>query len=269
MTGGKYSPIEELLQRADGSTVKLSFNEIASLTGGLPASAHLHRAWWANEHGGRHVQSASWLDAGFRVSDVQLGHEVTFERLGGPRTGAPTAVQSGDPRRAWPWEGAVQAFLVAHLEATGWSVVRQADAARRTHGPDIDARRLGHMLLVEVKGYPSTAYADPRRSSEQKPTRPKLQARHWFAQALLKAIELHDRTSGVEAAIALPDDFDGVYEALVQSCERTLTSTGVGVYFIEADGAVSARIPHSSWSSLSAASDDSGATQPFDPVTRS
>jgi hypothetical protein len=45
--------------------VTLSFNEIGDLIGppGLPRSAYVHRAWWANERSGSHSHARSWLDA--------------------------------------------------------------------------------------------------------------------------------------------------------------------------------------------------------------
>ena len=68
----------------------------------------------------------------------------------------PAAGIAAPSDESWPWEGAVQRALVAYLEASGWAVVAQADTATRGHRPDIDARRRAHLLLVEVKGYPST-----------------------------------------------------------------------------------------------------------------
>lgn len=57
----------------------MSFDEIADLVGGLPNSAYRYRAWWANEHDGRHVQAKAWRGAGYVVDSVDLdGRAVTF-----------------------------------------------------------------------------------------------------------------------------------------------------------------------------------------------
>ena len=154
----------------------------------------------------------------------------------------------------WFWEGNVQHRLVEHLEATGWGVVHQADTGRREHGPDIDARQLGRPLLVEVKGYPSAQYRDPRRAHERKRTNPRLQARHWFAEAFLKVVMLTDQADGWETAIGLPEN--DLYEQLVTDCERSLLALGIGVYFVREDGSVVTRLDHRSRASALAALKD-------------
>jgi hypothetical protein len=40
----------------------MTFAEISRFVGGLPPSAYRYREWWANDHGGRHVQAHAWLD---------------------------------------------------------------------------------------------------------------------------------------------------------------------------------------------------------------
>lgn len=142
----------------------------------------------------------------------------------------------------WRWEGNIVDKIVEYLEATGWTVVARADARKREHGPDIDARQVGHALLVEVKGYPSEVYRDPRRAGERKRTNPKLQARHWFAQALHTAIEMADGASGLATAIGLPDM--EAYGDLVRGCERSLNALGIGVFFVTEDGSVIEYIAH-------------------------
>ncbi len=62
------------------SSITLTLDEIGELVGGLPASALAHRAWWANEQVGRHVQARAWLGAGFTVAEV-AADRVVFERL--------------------------------------------------------------------------------------------------------------------------------------------------------------------------------------------
>ena len=81
MTGGKYTPLTEALVAAAlrGETVvRLSFDELSALVGGLPTSAYHRRSWWAN---GYLVRGKSWGDVGWRVHTVDLpGEQVSFTR---------------------------------------------------------------------------------------------------------------------------------------------------------------------------------------------
>lgn len=62
--------------------VQLDFHEVADIIEEeLPESAYTHRAWWANDSVG-HVQSQQWLDAGWRVAQINMTDEkVTFARI--------------------------------------------------------------------------------------------------------------------------------------------------------------------------------------------
>ncbi len=76
----KYEPLFKKLQSSVDSSVTMTFDEISSLVGELPASAYNHRAWWSNEENGQHVQAHSWMKAGFRVIQVEMSRTVTFEK---------------------------------------------------------------------------------------------------------------------------------------------------------------------------------------------
>jgi hypothetical protein len=67
----KYDSLRDWLERAP-RPAEMSFAQIDMLVGGLPHSAYVHRAWWANERTGRHVQAQAWLEAGRTVADVDL-----------------------------------------------------------------------------------------------------------------------------------------------------------------------------------------------------
>lgn len=70
----KYDPLREWLKTSPGS-VEIGFSDLAKLVGGLPPSAYRHREWWANETNG-HVQARAWLEAGRRVSTVDLQNQM-------------------------------------------------------------------------------------------------------------------------------------------------------------------------------------------------
>jgi hypothetical protein len=78
----KYDPLREYLSREPADRVTMSFaNMEAVIRDSLPASALSHRAWWANEQDGQHVQAQAWLVAGWVVEDVDLvAKSVTFAR---------------------------------------------------------------------------------------------------------------------------------------------------------------------------------------------
>jgi len=136
-----------------------------------------------------------------------LGFEIIS--LSGPLDGAGVVTTVGpaaaDAGHQWPWEGAVQAVLVDVLQHHGWLITAAADTATKALGVDVLAIKGGRRLGAEVKGWPSTGYADPRRAAEVKRTQPSTQAGHWFSQALFKAMMLLDSHPGYESLMVLPD----------------------------------------------------------------
>jgi predicted DNA-binding protein (UPF0251 family) len=77
----KYFPLNQFLSRSSKKRVRLSFTEIEKiLDAPLPESAKRGRSFWSNRARGG-VQAAAWLEAGFRVADVDLiGRVVVFRR---------------------------------------------------------------------------------------------------------------------------------------------------------------------------------------------
>jgi hypothetical protein len=75
-----YSPLAAYLTSIGGTRTTLTLHEVAAIVGReLPASAHTHRAWWANDPS--HSQARGWLAARWRVASIdQTGGTVTFER---------------------------------------------------------------------------------------------------------------------------------------------------------------------------------------------
>lgn len=79
-SASSYAAIGTHLAGTSGREATLSFDEIESIIGRqLPASAHRHRAWWANTD--THSQALTWLSAGWKVEAADLdAKEVTFVR---------------------------------------------------------------------------------------------------------------------------------------------------------------------------------------------
>ncbi len=79
-SASSYAAIGTHLADVSEGEKTLSFDEIESIIGrALPASAHRHRAWWANTD--THSQALTWLSAGWKVEAADLdAREVTFVR---------------------------------------------------------------------------------------------------------------------------------------------------------------------------------------------
>ena len=82
----KYDGLARLLRDLSGSRAQLTFETIAAaVPGGLPPSAYRYAAWWSNEARGSHVEAQAWMEAGWRVEELDLaGRTVTFVRSSGP-----------------------------------------------------------------------------------------------------------------------------------------------------------------------------------------
>ena len=78
---GKYDPLAQRLAGAVVDSVTLPVDEIDSLVGGLPESAHRHASWWSNDV--TRSQAKSWMERGFRVTAVDPGGAVRFVRVSG------------------------------------------------------------------------------------------------------------------------------------------------------------------------------------------
>ncbi len=80
----KYTPLGEYLRDLDKDRVLLTFEEIEDILGAdLPKSARKHNAWWSN---GGHSQADAWMDAGWRVENLdQKDEEVVFRKTSSPK----------------------------------------------------------------------------------------------------------------------------------------------------------------------------------------
>jgi hypothetical protein len=77
---GSYDGLRVYLAGRDERHVELSFEALEGILGRkLPASAHNHRAWWANDRS--HSHAHAWLEAGWEVDRVNLtARKVSFRR---------------------------------------------------------------------------------------------------------------------------------------------------------------------------------------------
>ncbi|MGH9135194.1 MAG: DUF7669 domain-containing protein [Ilumatobacteraceae bacterium] len=147
-----------------------------------------------------------------------------------PATAAPSAMTDRS------WEGNIQARVVHHLTSTGWTIERVADTARREQGEDIRASKNGRLCYIEVKGWPSTTYVRGDKAGQPKPTSPGLQARHWFAGALLMSTLLRSEHPDSDVVVALPDR--QTYRTLYRRLQPVLNEVAIQVWFVRDDGSV-------------------------------
>jgi Holliday junction resolvase-like predicted endonuclease len=136
----------------------------------------------------------------------------------------------------WFWEGNVVDAIARNLQDKGWIIEKKTNTLTKERGVDIQASKQGRMLLVEVKGYPSKSYRDPRRAAEQKRTNPTNQAQQWYSHALLKAVRLQTKHPDATVALAFPD-FPR-YQTLLRETRLGLEKLGVAVLFVNMSGDV-------------------------------
>lgn len=92
----KYDPLAQNLEQSKKGEVKIAFSEIEEILDALlPPTARKTEAWWANNATG-HSQARSWLEAGYKTTEVDLeGETLVFRRS---LKIAPAQTASGTPR---------------------------------------------------------------------------------------------------------------------------------------------------------------------------
>jgi hypothetical protein len=81
----RYRPLADFLATQKSGRWDATFDEIEKQLGfPLPNSAYRYPAWWANQSGNGHSQTAGWRSAGWRTAALDLaGRRVRFERDAG------------------------------------------------------------------------------------------------------------------------------------------------------------------------------------------
>jgi hypothetical protein len=159
--------------------------------------------------------------------------------IAGSATTPPPVVRENSTDRAWPHEVAVQSALVGWLVRESWQIVRVADTETRERGTDVVAERGGVRLLVEVKGYPAATYARGPNAGQPKPTAPTLQASHWLAGAIFKAMRMRGADDEARVVVALPDA--ARYGTLLTEVDQSLRGARIEAWMVARTGEPSAR----------------------------
>jgi hypothetical protein len=131
---------------------------------------------------------------------------------------------------SWPCEQNVVESVASYLRAEGWTIESIADTEARSPGADIRAVRSSELLIVEAKGYPATVYARGENKGKPKPTRPGVQARHWYGQVLFDAILRQSQFPSATVMIALPDF--PLFRNLISRTEHALRKLDISVFLV-------------------------------------
>ena len=140
-----------------------------------------------------------------------------------------------DRTKDWFWEGNIQQKIIDFLEnKEGFKIIRFCDP--KTKGPDILAERHGILRQIEVKGYPSDKYATGPNEGQKKPTNPRLQAKHWFGEALLTLLIAKSNNTGLEISLGLPKKQR--YIDLLNNTSWVRKMMGISCYMVDETGNV-------------------------------
>jgi len=76
----KYEDLAKHLQKQNADMLRMTFEEVSQIVGGLPQGAYDHRAWWANSASQNHAMNG-WMSVGWETSQVDMKkEELVFVR---------------------------------------------------------------------------------------------------------------------------------------------------------------------------------------------
>lgn len=160
MGRAQWSRLTAFLENS-GDVVPLSWDELADIVGGLPASAVDHYPqWW---HGDR-PNTRAWRAAGFEADDIVPGVRVTFRKSGRAMGGATATTGKAAPvatRRA----DTVALKSLAGIDPRQALLVIPCSGAKRTGGEDERGRPGGWTadLLAARRRVAPVAHLDETR----------------------------------------------------------------------------------------------------------
>ncbi|MBK9053667.1 MAG: helix-turn-helix transcriptional regulator [Chloroflexi bacterium] len=122
----KYYPLYLYLSQSGQDELTLTVSDIeALLADPLPESAWTQRAWWSNRHSAS-AQAAAWLDAGYRLVNLDLtADRITFRR----KNLVYTVRKQGDTIL---WDGALIKILREQLELSQMDLAKKLGMRQQT-----------------------------------------------------------------------------------------------------------------------------------------
>lgn len=77
MVANKYSTLKTHLEAQHTEEVAMRFVDIEQVIGSkLPPSGRNHRIWWANSRGSNNPAAHAWMDAGYKVVQMNMSAET-------------------------------------------------------------------------------------------------------------------------------------------------------------------------------------------------
>jgi len=135
----------------------------------------------------------------------------------------------------WFEETNVALKIRDYLKLQGFEVLHFNDN-KKDKGHDIEVRKNGKKLIIEVKGFPSDKYVDGARKGQKNRTPPNLQATHWFSDVLFAVLVAKSDKWEDNVAIGLPDF--PKYKDLIERTKPILEKIGIDCYIVKRDGQV-------------------------------
>lgn len=125
----KYQSLHEYLRGSVGDTHTLTFAQLERLMGSsLPLTAKIQRGWWANRESGS-PQASAWIQAGFRVEDVDLSAQaINFVRANRQRE-ANTVRKVGNTLL---WDATMIKLLRTHMRLSQAQFAEQMGVRQQT-----------------------------------------------------------------------------------------------------------------------------------------
>lgn len=149
-----------------------------------------------------------------------------------------------DSKNDWFHEGNVSRALVEYLKSQSYECKKDNSDNIHIHGADIIVCKGNKKEVIEVKGYPSDKYARGGKMGLKKPTKPSLQATHWFADCLKSTIlnytKYKDGKYTLQLAMCFPDDDKGIYRKKIDEIKPFFSegNLDIKVYFVDKEGKI-------------------------------
>jgi len=135
----------------------------------------------------------------------------------------------------WFEETNVSTKIRDYLASAGYQILKfNEDKTKKGH--DIEAKKDGVMMVVEVKGYPSDKYVRGDNKGQKKPTHPKLQVKHWFSEALLTLLFAKCNDWDTNISFGLPDL--PKYRELIEKMAPMMKYAKIECFFVKENGDV-------------------------------
>ncbi|MDE0581894.1 GNAT family N-acetyltransferase [Planococcus sp. A6] len=151
----KYIPLSHYFQAATNSSIRLTFSEIEQIMGqNLPNAAYLNKSWWKkSKPPAKHFHA--WMDAGYRVTEVEPDRYVVFEKADAKNTVADTETEDKDIlliRTAEHGDARSLALLQKAVEAESDFMLYGKDerslSTQRVRKQIIEWKQSGHSTII-------------------------------------------------------------------------------------------------------------------------